>query len=275
MSSIRSLFSAILLTLSLPLAASAQNIDAWADTDFSKQLPDSILIQRTAQFLKQLSEAPQNIAEKSITELLSNASANPYNLENISFVAYATLIPNTSELHNDLLLSIWTEAELALPQTDEAKKIRLQVLTDNLNKNKIGTSASDFNITLSDGTTATLHSICQNSQLPIIILFYDPECDKCQKAIEEFRQDTQLNQAIKENKIRFLAICTTFEPELWEEISPTLPDNWINGTDNAAIDEQDLYYHDIPSLYLLTPDATILKRNQPATLTSLHTLLFL
>lgn len=275
MSSIRSLFSAILLTLSLPLAASAQNIDAWADTDFSKQLPDSILIQRTAQFLKQLSEAPQNIAEKSITELLSNASANTYNLENISFVAYATLIPNTSELHNDLLLSIWTEAELALPQTDEAKKIRLQVLTDNLNKNKIGTPASDFNITLSDGTTATLHSICQNSQLPIIVLFYDPECDKCQKAIEEFRQDTQLNQAIKENKIRFLAICTTFEPEVWEEISPTLPDNWINGTDNAAIDEQDLYYHDIPSLYLLTPDATILKRNQPATLTSLHTLLFL
>lgn len=275
MSSIRSLFSAILLTLSLPLAASAQNIDAWADTDFSKQLPDSILIQRTAQFLKQLSEAPQNIAEKSITELLSNASANPYNLENISFVAYATLIPNTSELHNDLLLSIWTQAELALPQTDEAKKIRLQVLTDNLNKNKIGTPASDFNITLSDGTTATLHSICQNSQLPIIVLFYDPECDKCQKAIEEFHQDTQLNQAIKENKIRFLTICTTFEPELWEEISPTLPDNWINGTDNAAINEQDLYYHDIPSLYLLTPDATILKRNQPATLTSLHTLLFL
>ncbi len=71
--------------------------------------------------------------------------------------------------------------------------------------NKTGTPAADVSLLLADGSTATLGSIIQRTPETVLI-FFDPECERCRELTLELSADIRLAEAIQSGEICVVAL---------------------------------------------------------------------
>lgn len=137
--------------------------------------------------------------------------------------------------------------------SDEAALIREKYLKEIAEKNKPGTTAADFRFRLRNGETQKLHNV--KSDKPILLLFYNPDCQNCHEVIEN------LSQSDLPNRLMVLAIDAEEDSELFEETKDELPAEWTVGFAIDPIDEEEVYvFLSIPTLFLLSPDKTVLLK---------------
>ncbi len=123
--------------------------------------------------------------------------------------------------------------------------------------NKIGTPAADVSLLLADGSTATLGSIIQRTPETVLI-FFDPECERCRELTLELSADIRLAEAIQSGEICVVALTPGGD-------IPTKPDffpeTWVHATDSdGAIDTDDLYFiPSFPEIYIISRDSNIVK----------------
>ncbi|MDE6335079.1 MAG: hypothetical protein K2L34_00780, partial [Muribaculaceae bacterium] len=137
---------------------------------------------------------------------------------------------------------------------NEADRLRATYRIEIAAKNRPGTTASDFNFLTRYGKHCNLLGF--KASKPILLFFYDPDCDHCMQTI------AQLKQSAVPDKAEVMAIYAEDDRERWEETNSQLPENWTVGYALDPIQDDETYiFLTSPTLYLLTPQKTILLKD--------------
>lgn len=143
--------------------------------------------------------------------------------------------------------------------------LRQRVLFElnSIQRNRIGASVPDFSFTDRSGKQSSLYAFDSGSA-PILIIFFDPDCEHCREVISEIDSDPDISEAVADGRLAILAVYPDGDPELFSETCHALPSHWTVALDTSGIQGNDLI--DIPytpTLLLLSPTHTILIPPSP------------
>lgn len=225
----------------------------WDAMDFNnpRMLADTAMVEQAfANFVSVLEITQQNACKAAVNRLVERSSANGAAFSIIRTTADHYLGNPDSPLRNDSLYLIFLERYINSSLTDEAVAARYAYKRQRLKMNLPGTTAPDFRFNFMDfrdvaeslpnldkvkGSPTRLHEILKLSQMNAVI-FFDPDCEQCEATIR------QLIPLADSGEIQLIAVVL-----------------------NTVHDIEDLY--DIPAtptIYLISPDATILAKDLPA-----------
>lgn len=243
----------------------------WDAMDFADpaMAADSALVEQTfSNFISILPYVSDDSRRKAVTMLLDRAARG-------SDEAYSFII-STAEHYLWEADSPFFSEELYLPFVDyiiacggddaAVAEYRREVIM----KNRPGSQAPDFKAVSRDSRPVRLSD---NGSRPTLLMFYEPDCERCLAAIDILSSDNSLADAVAAGKLRVLAVYVGDNRDLWQSHAATLPDAWEVAIDRPmTIDDQALYdIRATPSFYLIDDRGTILLKDAP--LTQITTLL--
>ena len=166
-----------------------------------------------------------------------------------------------SPLRDDELYAYALEEIVRSPQIDDYRKLRPRYQLNMVRRNRPGSPAADFALTLPDGTVQQLHDV----KAPLTLLvFSDPECDDCRRMVRRLRRNGWIRLAELRKELKIDAVYSNPEElcESWEEYASTLPDRWLTARDEGArLHYKGLYdLRATPALYLLDPQKRVLVK---------------
>lgn len=193
---------------------------------------------------------------KSFTDsiLKGDSALRDYFLKIIELSLYD---PNST--YRNETLYIWILeilADDANPDTLTRERYREQL--DLALKNRPGTIAMDFEYTTNKSKTGTIH---KTKGEYILLFFYDPECQTCQRAIEFLKE----NESIKKMGSRLvkLAMYTGEDISKWLKTTDKFGGDWIIAHDNnMSVSLNKLYdRRPSPSIYLLDSSKKVILKD--------------
>lgn len=206
------------------------------------------------------SEEMVNESLKNFTDKMGSQTAT---YENIMKLLNKYLYnPNSPYYNEDLLIKIMKNL-IANPNMDEARKSSLRFKKQLMELNRPGSKASDFAYTTISGKSSTLMNT-KVGNVPLLLVFFDPNCPECHKTIELMKEDSQLDNYIREGKLMVLAIYTENEQSAWDKVPGMFPPLWMVGNDHGEIKEKLLYdLKALPTVYLLNPNKEVILKDVP------------
>ena len=167
--------------------------------------------------------------------------------------------PNSPQRNENLYIYV-LRSMLAEPVLSPVNKIRPQSLLDLAVKNRIGSKATDFTYTLSNGSSKKM-SMLKTDYL--FLYFYDPECENCKKVTEEMKSSNLLREAIATGKVKILCVYPDEDMAAWHRHLSNLPSEWINSYDHTiSIKNNQIYdLKAMPTIYLLNKDKIVLLKD--------------
>lgn len=116
-------------------------------------------------------------------------------------------------------------------------------------------AAPDFRFLTRENTTS---SLAEMKGCPVLLMFYDPDCDHCRDAVAQLRNDPELAGLLRDGKAKVLAVDAEPDFEAWQRTSMHLPREWTVAFDRSGILDNALYKLDrMPALYVIGSDGTI------------------
>ena len=156
-----------------------------------------------------------------------------------------------SPYFNESLYQIYLQRMAQSPAIDAAWRSSFSFRLALVQRNRVGTPAEDFAYFTPEGARRTLHATSAGSEA-LLLVFYDPECPSCHEVLLQLAGSGALSAAIREGRVKVLAVYTEGNEEAWRKALPELPSAWTAGNDRGAVKEQSLYdLKAMPSLYLL------------------------
>lgn len=153
-----------------------------------------------------------------------------------------------SPLRNEQLFRTVLQQSLRLASADAAMQDRSRFLLRLTGRNAVGNKAESFVCETSRGQRLSTDSI----QGPLLLICYDPECERCQDLLFSLRYCSPLNLAIKEGRMTVLAVYTGGDEQLWRNTSGDMPAQWLTAIDRTGIGEKMLYDLTAMPVMLLT-----------------------
>ncbi len=205
------------------------------------------------------SEAGRTAAVTRVLNMARDASHEAYAF--LANVALRYLYDPESPMYDEFSYLPFAEYAVRISRgEDDAAMSR----RDNILKNRPGTVAPDFSFITPDGRKRRLHEPGLPEQ-KILLMFYEPDCDRCQEAFLRMREDTSLADDIASGKLRFVAIYIAddgADTDAWRRHAAMLPPSWEVGIDaDGVIDSRDLYIiRATPAYYLLDQNLTVLEK---------------
>lgn len=170
------------------------------------------------------------------------------------------LIISCLTIHSSLTTKIYLHELEGNKQPLSYSELRDSLLLEDLNKNKIGTVASDFPFITREGKQFTLHSI--SSESDILLIFYEPDCSTCTEVLDRIIEDKIINDRIKEGSLIVMAINSGGNKEIWQQHSYKLPESWIVGYEDGTIDYDEVYiFFTSPTIYLLDKNKSVIAKD--------------
>lgn len=139
----------------------------------------------------------------------------------------------------------------------EEERSRMGYKLKNISRNQVGQTATDFAFRDRQGG---LHRISDYKGQPVVIFFYNPDCERCHYIVQGLKQEPKL----KDKTI--LAIYPADDQQLWQQTPLELPANWTDGySEGGEIEAKQLYYiRSTPSIYLIDSEQrVVLKDTEP------------
>ena len=180
----------------------------------------------------------------------------------MSELCYKYLYDPNSPVRFEDLYGVYAAHMAQSALVEDAYKIKYRYDAEMCAKNPLGSVATDFPFTDTQGKVRTLHGIqAQNT----LLIFGNPGCSACKELMEEMEQMPQVSQAIADGRLKVVDIFIDPEIDDWKAQAGTFPKNWICGYDHRLAIEEDRLYNirGIPSLYLLDADKKILLKDAP------------
>ena len=235
----------------------------WDNFDFADtayiHLPD-ITQQAIVNFMDLMQRVPQNIAEKSISNLYDKASPHPAMLGHFWETMSRYWNDATSPLKNEGMFIVLCRQIEQHPQVDEALKQRAAYACRLAEKNRVGHLATDFVYTLASGKQGRLYRIKADY---ILLFLYNPDCDICTDIKNRMKQSSVLNEMLHNGTLKILTIYPDDDIALWQNRIAELSEKWINAYDKEQILSRDLLYDlsSMPSFYLLDKEKRVLLKD--------------
>ena len=127
--------------------------------------------------------------------------------------------------------------------------------------NRAGAEISDFSFTDRGGTKRTLHSLITPDGPPVLLIFYDPDCESCHEFIGALINPV-IKDLITQKRLAIVTVDSGGNPAAWKNTASGLPAEWTVGYENGDIRENDIFaIRNLPSTYLIGPDRKIILKN--------------
>lgn len=91
----------------------------------------------------------------------------------------------------------------------------------------------------------------------ILLYFYSPVCEDCEKIKKKLINNQSLNSLIETKTITLLAVLPDVEKEYWLDNLECVPNNWINGWNENDREIITAYLHTVPTFFVLDKDKNI------------------
>ena len=263
---------AVPATLRTPPARAAYIIKHfWDAMDFSDTLRSrnrDFMEQNFVNCLSLFPIADTTAPAPAVATLVGRAQTDAGALSLLAETAEKYLYEQDSPLFNEEYYQLFADALVAAP-LPHTKRLRIEAQRTAMRKNRVGTPAADFTFETRDGQRLRLSEAAPGR--PILLLFYDPDCDHCMQTIAELSGSPLLNGAIARGDLVVVAVYAGFDGSdraAWLRTLDRLPSAWTVGFDLGTIYTRDLYVlRNLPALYLLDASRrVILKDATPARL---------
>lgn len=229
-------------------------------SDTSLTHNDKFLEQNFVNFVTIMPYAEVSSQKKAVFKLLNATKVDKETYDKVMDVAEIYLYDPESPMVNETSYIPFMEYIMeSKDATPAEKEVAADVIT-NINKNRPGTVATDFEFTDTNGTQTSLHTVYPDRDS--ILIFFDPDCNNCKTVINDMLEDSRLSQDINEGKLGVIAIYTGPNKSAWLRSISSLPKEWTVGYEPGLIEEKELYdMRSMPTLYSLTPDKTVIKKD--------------
>ena len=166
-----------------------------------------------------------------------------------------------SPYFNESLYQIYLQRMAQSPAIDAAWRSSFSFRLTLVQRNRVGTLAEDFAYFTPEGARHTLHTTSAGTQ-GLLLVFYDPECPSCHEVLLQLANNRALGTAVREGRMKVLAIYTEGHEEAWRKALPELPSAWAVGNDRGTVRDDLLYdLKAMPSLYLLDRHHKVLLKD--------------
>lgn len=227
----------------------------WSNYQFSDTTllaNNNITEQAFADFIYLLSHLPETHYKPAIDSLLTAASQHKEAYSRFTGLAEHYLFDPNSPLRNETLFICFLEHIVANPNIDNLFKVRPEHQLQMALKNRPGSVAANFSITLASGKRMELHRIKSDFT---VLYFNNPDCTDCKRVTEYMQHGTSFNN----KNISIVSVYVDDEMEIWHQHN--YPSTWINGY-NSGLREKNLYdLRAIPTLYLLDKEKQVVLKD--------------
>lgn len=226
--------------------------DGMEFADTVRSLDRNFMSENVAEYLSVFPHAHDSVKIAAVKSFVSATSENAPVAELMSEIIENYLMPKGSPMHDDDLFAFFLTEMI---ENGYPNEVRNKWLLEMMIKNRPGSKVPDFDLQLRDGSISSFSDIVAGK--PAILIFYDPDCGDCAKAISELNDDFLLRTRIESGAVKVVAVYADGDKELWEN-SSKIPDAWIDGFDTGRIMEQDLFLLPaMPTIYFVMPDLTV------------------
>lgn len=190
---------------------------------------------------------PENLHEGNAKTIVGNA-ANAGALDRLLEAAETTVFDVDEERMAELLRAALETGKLS----DSQKATAEWMLHDVCEVNPRGAIAADFRFGTPEASENTLLTFRAGE--PLLVIFYNPDCDHCRQTIDSLRQIDGLPHV--------LAVCVETPYKRWEVTREQLPATWTAAFDRTDVMGNDVYIiRRMPSIYILDGDRRIEMKN--------------
>ena len=234
----------------------------WDAMDWSnpRQALDTLFMEQNfSNFIAVLPYASQNGCNRAVARLMQSArDAGESRIDFLYGVVEKYLWQSDSPMRNEALFRFFVEWALAKGYKPELAETR----RNDILKNRPGSEAADFVFDTREGANTSLRAL---RGVPVILMFYEPDCDRCLDEERRMMANPVLQSALEEGRVRLLAIYIGDDRDAWQRHADTLPREWQVGIDAAmAIDHGDLYsIGSTPSFYLIDEQGRVVVKDAP------------
>lgn len=228
------------------------------DLNNRKQCLDtSFMEQSFANCVPALQCATPKAVNQSFSYLIKKCEGDEQMICLIEVIAHKYLAESNSPLRSEDLYIPFLEILSSSDVIPSDVRFRTLERLAEAKKNRPGSKAPDFSLSLADGSSSTLHSIVAANDT-IVVMFYDPDCDRCHTITEQLKADPS------RLPYRILSVSVNPDRQLWNRTKGNMPSSWINAFAAEPITERETYiFPALPSFYLMAPDATIILKDFP------------
>ena len=210
-------------------------------------------------YLQLLNEIPADRAARCIGDMMHEAAADSTCFARMLEIYEIFLTDRTSPVYNEELMKAVLQKALSESVLGDIDKVRPSMTLELLSKNSVGTKATDFECTFSNGKNGRMTDIVSDY---LLLFFYDPDCDHCEEAIADLSASAEIAGYIEKGKLRILAVYPDGQTEAWKSYD-AIPSTWLNACDTSMkLRDEELYdLMDTPTIYLLDKRRFVLKKN--------------
>ena len=215
---------------------------------------------RYNEYLEQVAALEPTNAAFLMEATMQALADNPKGYRQMMELAEKRFSDPADPIHNEsLYLAVLKHAtENFVLSAGEKEKQRLLMM--GAQKNKIGSTAADFDYVTPDDKT--VHHLKDLKADYILVYFNNPDCESCEAVKERLASNETVNKLVSEKKLIVLGIYPYDDQKLWKKAK--YPKMMINGWNQSQqIEYAELY--DLPTLpcfYLMDRNYKVLVKNE-------------
>ena len=205
-------------------------------------------------------------SESSLQTMLNKAQVKPAMYLHFTSLFEKYFYDPNSPFRNDELYIPVVKHLLESGLLSQAKQEVYRFQQTMILKNRVGTKATDFLYTLSNGDKKSMHELESDY---LILFFTNPDCPMCATTTNQLDNSEVLKNifSLNSSNKKFLTVLTVYPDsniDDWRKALPNLPkNNWVNAYDDGTIVTNKRLYDikAIPTLYLLDKDKEIILKD--------------
>lgn len=237
-------------------------------TDPQKYYNEESFPQIFSQYAALIISAPPAIIERAQDSLLDKAERSQSEwpdgqmLAKIMTLQESCFYDPNSPLRNEECCLPYLRKVTSTSVRDEATRKKAEHELPLFALNRIGTPAADFEYTLKNGRTGTLHSVKAER---ILLFFSNPGCHNCKEIIDALSANAHVQQMLADGSLKVLNIYPDEDLGEWYAYMSHYPKEWINAYDANLILHSNTTYNirAIPSIYILDEEKNVLCKDAP------------
>lgn len=241
--------------------------DAMDFADREAMADEEFMGQSLANFLSVFPLASPEGRRAGTGRMVQLASLGDDTEEQVMRLVEAYLLDTASPVHDEEAYTIFADAMLEAGWPGRESTLYLR---DMATRCLPGTVAPDFSFETRTGTTTTLAEATAGSAAQTLLMFYNPTCGDCAHTIDALTADPHFDSLLRDGRLRAIAIYPDGDRHRWTA-STKIPTTWTDGFTTADLADTLYAIPQLPTLYLLSPDGTILLKS-PGLTALLHTL---
>lgn len=228
----------------------------WDALDFKDvSLPkDSLLLEQSfSNYIQILPLVSQDVRKDAVETMMRKANVAPAAYAFIAELADKYLWQPESPFRSEESFAPFADYYIL---NDPSRKELAVAMLEEIKMNAVGSVAPDFRMEDVGGKSHSLYDLLDR---PLILMFYQPDCDHCLESFEQLKNDAGFMNQIAKGSYRLVPVYVGDEKEFWREQASTLPAGWNAMIDEPqVVDSEELYLiRSIPSFYVIDSDRRI------------------